>query len=386
MLVKLGLIDKYIDFLGDPWNARLSVIAANVWRGIPFVAITLLAGLQTISPSYYEASAIDGATPWQQFRHVTLPLLTPIIAVVMTFSVLFTFTDFQLIYVHHPRRPAQRDPPDGDARRSSARSPAARWARARRSRSRWCRSCWRRSCSATSGCSAAPGSRAGRTNEQPAHGQHDRRRTPSAGESVGMSYLRDAAAQLRHDLPAAARLPVRAAVPVLLDGRSPRSSRTTSCCRAPAIRSGSSAPTLAHFDKLLFHTAYPAVAVEHGAGVGGRDLHLAGLLGVRRLRDRAAALQRLQAGGPVDLPGLPGAALDPVHSRWPRSSTSSACSTRRWALILTYPTFLIPFSHLAADGLLPLDPVRAGGMRADRRRQRAGRSSPRSSCRWRCRG
>ena len=65
MLVKMGLIDKYIDFLGDPWNARLSVIAANIWRGIPFVAITLLAGLQTISPSYYEASAIDGATRWQ---------------------------------------------------------------------------------------------------------------------------------------------------------------------------------------------------------------------------------------------------------------------------------------------------------------------------------
>ncbi len=99
VLLKLGLIDHYIDFLGDPWNARLSVIFANVWRGVPFVAITLLAGLQTISPSYYEASAIDGATPWQQFRHVTLPLLTPIIAVVMTFSVLFTFTDFQLIYV-----------------------------------------------------------------------------------------------------------------------------------------------------------------------------------------------------------------------------------------------------------------------------------------------
>ena len=99
VLVKMGLIDSYIDFLGDPWNARWSVIAANVWRGVPFVAITLLAGLQTISPSYYEAAAIDGATPWQRFRHVTLPLLTPIIAVVMTFSVLFTFTDFQLIYV-----------------------------------------------------------------------------------------------------------------------------------------------------------------------------------------------------------------------------------------------------------------------------------------------
>lgn len=98
-LLKMGLIDRYIDFLGEPWNARLSVIAANIWRGVPFVAICLLAGLQTISPSLYEAAALDGATPWQRFRFVTLPLLTPIIAVVMTFSVLFTFTDFQLIYV-----------------------------------------------------------------------------------------------------------------------------------------------------------------------------------------------------------------------------------------------------------------------------------------------
>ena len=99
VLTRMGLIHRYIDFLGDPWNARFSTIAANIWRGVPFVAITLLAGLQTISPSYYEAASLDGASAWQQFRHVTLPLLTPIIAVVMTFSVLFTFTDFQLIYV-----------------------------------------------------------------------------------------------------------------------------------------------------------------------------------------------------------------------------------------------------------------------------------------------
>ncbi len=99
VLVQLGWMDHYIDFLGDPWNARVSVLAANVWRGVPFVAITLLAGLQTISPSLYEAAAIDGASAWQRFRHVTLPLLTPMIAVLMTFSVLFTFTDFQLIYV-----------------------------------------------------------------------------------------------------------------------------------------------------------------------------------------------------------------------------------------------------------------------------------------------
>ncbi len=99
VLVEWGWIDSYINFLGEPALARASVIAANVWRGIPFVAITLLAGLQTIPPSLYEAAILDGATAWQRFRYVTYPMLMPIIAVVMTFSVLFTFTDFQLIYV-----------------------------------------------------------------------------------------------------------------------------------------------------------------------------------------------------------------------------------------------------------------------------------------------
>ena len=98
VLIKAGLMQRYIDFLGDPWNARWAVVVANIWRGVPFVAITLLAGLQTISPSLYEAANLDGATNWQRFRHITLPMLSPIIAVVMTFSVLMTFTDFQLIY------------------------------------------------------------------------------------------------------------------------------------------------------------------------------------------------------------------------------------------------------------------------------------------------
>ena len=95
---QLHVRDHYIDFLGTPWAARWSLIAANVWRGIPFVAITLLAGLQTISPSLYEAALLDGSSPWQSFRHITSPLLMPILAIVMTFSVLFTFTDFQLVY------------------------------------------------------------------------------------------------------------------------------------------------------------------------------------------------------------------------------------------------------------------------------------------------
>jgi multiple sugar transport system permease protein len=97
-LRKMHLITENINFLGDGNMARGSVIFANIWRGVPFVAITLLAGLQTVSPSLYEAATLDGATSWQRFRYITYPLLTPIIAVVMTFSVLFTFTDFQLIW------------------------------------------------------------------------------------------------------------------------------------------------------------------------------------------------------------------------------------------------------------------------------------------------
>src|SRR4029079_12277222 len=94
----LGVRDKNFDFLGTPWSARFSLIAANIWRGIPFVAISLLAGLQTISPALYEAAMLDGATSWQRFRYITLPMMLPILPVVMTFSIIFTFTDFQLVY------------------------------------------------------------------------------------------------------------------------------------------------------------------------------------------------------------------------------------------------------------------------------------------------
>lgn len=94
----LHVQNSYIDFLGTPWHARWSLIVANIWRGIPFVAITLLAGLQTIPPSLYEAALLDGASTWAQFRRITVPLLMPILAVVLTLSVLFTFSDFQLVY------------------------------------------------------------------------------------------------------------------------------------------------------------------------------------------------------------------------------------------------------------------------------------------------
>ena len=78
-------------------GARSSMV--NVWRGVPFYAISLLAGLQTINPDLHEAAAIDGANRFQRFWHVTWPLLLPVTMVVVLFSVIQTFADFQLVYV-----------------------------------------------------------------------------------------------------------------------------------------------------------------------------------------------------------------------------------------------------------------------------------------------
>jgi multiple sugar transport system permease protein len=99
VLWHVGLIHGRINWLGDPVLAMTSVIIVNVWRGVPFYAISLLAGLQTISPELHEAAAIDGARAWARFRHVTWPLLLPVTLVIVLFSVIQTFADFQLVYV-----------------------------------------------------------------------------------------------------------------------------------------------------------------------------------------------------------------------------------------------------------------------------------------------
>ena len=99
MLFHAGIIHTRINWLGDPVMAMVSVIIVNVWRGVPFYAISLLAGLQTISPELHEAAAIDGARAWARFRHVTWPLLLPVTLVIVLFSVIQTFADFQLVYV-----------------------------------------------------------------------------------------------------------------------------------------------------------------------------------------------------------------------------------------------------------------------------------------------
>jgi len=99
MLFRVGLLHGRINWLGDPDLALISVIIVNIWRGVPFFAISLLAGLQTISPELNEAAAIDGARPWNRFWYVTWPLLLPVTMVVVLFSVIQTFADFQLVYV-----------------------------------------------------------------------------------------------------------------------------------------------------------------------------------------------------------------------------------------------------------------------------------------------
>jgi multiple sugar transport system permease protein len=99
MLINAGLISRRILWLGDGVLAMGCLIAVNVWRGMPFFAITLLAGLQTVNPDLHEAAEIDGANAWQRFWRVTLPLIKPIMLVVVLFSMIATFADFQLIYV-----------------------------------------------------------------------------------------------------------------------------------------------------------------------------------------------------------------------------------------------------------------------------------------------
>jgi multiple sugar transport system permease protein len=99
LLFQLGIIRQRINWLGDPDLALISVMVVNIWRGVPFYAISLLAGLQTINPELHEAAAIDGARPYQRFWYITWPLLLPVTMVVVLFSVIQTFADFQLVYV-----------------------------------------------------------------------------------------------------------------------------------------------------------------------------------------------------------------------------------------------------------------------------------------------
>ncbi len=99
ILRRLGLIETGINWLGNPTLAMIAVIAADVWKTTPFISILLLAGLQSISSDLYEAHAIDGATPWQSFRQITLPILMPQILIAVLFRFAQAFGVFDLIQV-----------------------------------------------------------------------------------------------------------------------------------------------------------------------------------------------------------------------------------------------------------------------------------------------
>jgi multiple sugar transport system permease protein len=99
VLQNWGVIDHNINFLGDAWNARISLCIANVWRGTPFFAISILAGLQAVPSELSEAAALDGANKFQRFKSVTFPVIKPIVLITTLFSIIWTISDFQLVYV-----------------------------------------------------------------------------------------------------------------------------------------------------------------------------------------------------------------------------------------------------------------------------------------------
>jgi len=98
-LKALHVVKHDIPWLPDPYLAMFSVILVNTWRGLPFFAITLLAGLVAIPRELYEAAESDGAGPIARFWHVTIPLVKPVLAVVILFSTIFTLADFNIVYV-----------------------------------------------------------------------------------------------------------------------------------------------------------------------------------------------------------------------------------------------------------------------------------------------
>ena len=98
--IAVGAIDPPgPNWLGQKYYAMSAVVAVNVWRGLPFFAITILAGLVSIPKELYEAAEADGAGPMSRFWHVTLPLLKPVLAIVVLFSTIFTFSDFNIVYI-----------------------------------------------------------------------------------------------------------------------------------------------------------------------------------------------------------------------------------------------------------------------------------------------
>jgi ABC-type sugar transport system permease subunit len=93
------VLPQGVGWLSEPGTAMASVIAVNIWRGFPFFGISFLAGMKAIPGELYEAAAVDGAGSLQRFRHVTLPGLKNIMIIVVLLSTIWTFNDFQIVYI-----------------------------------------------------------------------------------------------------------------------------------------------------------------------------------------------------------------------------------------------------------------------------------------------
>lgn len=98
MLRNLGVTSPP-EWQSNPTAAFLMVCIINIWLGIPFMMVTILGGLQSISKEFYEAAEIDGATGWQQFRNITLPLIRPVLTPVVILGTIWTFNNFNVIYL-----------------------------------------------------------------------------------------------------------------------------------------------------------------------------------------------------------------------------------------------------------------------------------------------
>lgn len=105
LLTSLHIIGNPVDWLGDDRFTMTSIIAVGVFVTVPFTTYVLLAGLNSIPHDVYEAARIDGASSWQAYRHVTLPLLRPALLVVAVLDVIYVFNSFPVVYTLNDRNP-----------------------------------------------------------------------------------------------------------------------------------------------------------------------------------------------------------------------------------------------------------------------------------------
>ena len=108
LLIQMGLIESNINFLGDQVIAVTAICWVNIWRGIPFFGISILAGLQAVPHELHEQAAIDGANQYHRFINVTFPHIKGIIMITSLLSIIWTFADFQLIYILTKGGPANQ--------------------------------------------------------------------------------------------------------------------------------------------------------------------------------------------------------------------------------------------------------------------------------------